>query len=154
MAINISIIIAAVDVDDDLAKPILRTAADLSEIFGASLHIVDVVTPLESIGTLYAVGPVTHDLEAHGKAEEENLKRLTSLVAEITPSAKPVVVRGNPGKAVADYAQENNADLLIIGSHQKGWWEKLASGAASPELVREAPCAVYVVTKEAAQNTA
>ena len=152
MAININTIIAAVDVDDDLANPIVRIAANLSEIFGASLHIVDVVKPLESITHLYAVDAVTQDLEAHEKTEEENLKRLTRLVSEITPSAKPVVVRGNPGKAVADYAQENKADLLIIGSHQKGWWEKLASGAASPELVREAPCAVYVVTKEAARS--
>ncbi len=152
MAININTIIAAVDVDDDLAKTILKTAAELAETFGASLHIVDVVKPIESISHLYAVGAVTHDLEAHDKTEEENLKRLTSLVSEITPSAKPVVVHGNPGKAVADYAQENNADLLIIGSHQKGWWEKLRSGATSPELVREAPCAVYVVTKEAAGN--
>lgn len=151
MAINVNTIIAAVDVDDDLAKIILRTAAELTEIFGASLHIVDVVKPLESISHLYAVGAVAHDLEAHGKAEEENLRRLTSLGSEIAPSAKPVVIHGNPGKAVADYAQKNNADLLIIGSHQKGWWEKLASGAASPELVREAPCAVYVVTKEAAR---
>ena len=151
MAININTIIAAVDVDDDLAKIILRTAAELTEIFGASLHIVDVVKPLESISHLYAVGAVAHDLEAHGKAEEENLRRLTSLGSEIAPSANPVVIHGNPGKAVADYAQKNNADLLIIGSHQKGWWEKLTSGAASPELVREAPCAVYVVTKEAAR---
>ena len=45
MAINIKTIIAAVDVDDDLARPILSTAADLSEIFGASLHIVHVLTP-------------------------------------------------------------------------------------------------------------
>ena len=152
MAININTIIAAVDVDDDLAETILRTAAELTEIFGASLHVVDAVKPIESINHLYAVGAVTQDLEANEKTEEENLRRLTSLVSKITPSAKSVVVHGNPGKAVADYAQENNADLLIIGSHQKGWWEKLASGAASPELVREAPCAVYVVTKEAARS--
>ena len=120
MAININTIIAAVDVDDDLAKPVLSTAADLSEIFGASLHIVDAVTPLGGVGTLYAVGPVSHEIEAHEKAGEENLRRLTSMISEITSSAKPVVVYGNPGKAVADYAQENNADLLVIGSHQKG----------------------------------
>ena len=67
MAININTIIAAVDVDDDLAKPILRTAAELTEIFGAALHIVDVVKPIESISHVYAVGAVTHDLEAHKK---------------------------------------------------------------------------------------
>lgn len=152
MAIDVNIIIAAVDVDDDLANSVLRTAAGLSEIFGASLHVVDVVTPMRSIGSLYAVGAVTRDLETHHKAGAENLMKLTSLVSGIAPSAKPIVVYGEPGKAVADYARKNYADLLIIGSHQKGWWETLTSGAASPELVREAPCAVYVVTKDAARN--
>ena len=82
------------------------------------------------------------------------MKQLISLVSKVMPSAKSIVVHGNPGEAVADYAKKYDADLLIIGSHQKGWWETLTSGAASPELVRDAPCAVYVVTKEAARNVA
>ncbi|MGI9437789.1 MAG: universal stress protein, partial [Geminicoccaceae bacterium] len=101
-----------------------------------------------------AVGALTRDLETRQEAEAENLRKLTSLVSGVAPSAKPIVVHGDPGKAVADYARRNDADLLVIGSHQKGWWKTLASGAASPELVREAPCAVYVVTKEAARKVA
>ena len=154
MAININTVVAAVDVDDDLADAVLKTAASLSEIFSASLHVVDVVAPMKGFETLHAMDATMHNVEAHQQAEAARLEQLTSLVSKVMPSAKSTVVRGSPGEAVADYAKKNDADLLIIGSHQKGWWETLTSGAASPELVREAPCAVYVVTKEAARNVA
>ncbi len=154
MTISINTIIAAVDLEDDLSSAILKTAAELSELFHAKLHVVDVVTPIKGFETLHAMDAVTRDLEYHQKAEAENLAKLTSLVSGVAPSATPIVVQGEPGKSVADYARENNADLLVIGSHQKGWWETLTSGAASPELVREAPCAVYIVTKDAARKAA
>jgi len=152
MAISIKTIIAAVDLADDLSSAILKTAAELSELFHARLHVVDVITPIKGFETLHAMDATMHNVEAHQKAEAERLEQLTSLVSKVMPLAKPIVVQGNPGEAVADYAKKNDADLLIIGSHQKGWWETLASGAASPELVRDAPCAVYVVTKEAARK--
>lgn len=154
MAISINTIIAAVDLEDDLSNAILKTAAELSELFQAMLHVVDVVTPIKGFETLHAMDATMHNVEAHQKAEAERLEQLTSLVTKAMPSAKPIVVQGNPGEAVADYAKKNDADLLVIGSHQKGWWKTLTSGAASPELVRDAPCAVYVVTKEAARNVA
>ena len=154
MTINIKTIVTAVDLEDDLCNATLETAADLAGTFGATLHVVDVVTPMNDFETLYAMDAVRHDIETHQKATAENLKRLTGRVSEIAPSAKPIVVEGRPGEAVANYASENNADLLVIGSHQKGWWETLASGAASQELVRDAPCAVYVVTRQAIQNVA
>ena len=152
MAINIKNITAAVDVDDDLAGAVLKTAAELSELFHAMLHVVDVITPIKGFETLHAMDATMHNVEAHQKAEAERLEQLSSLVSKVVPSAKSIVVHGNAGEAVADYAKQNHTDLLIIGSHQKGWWKTLASGAASPELVRDAPCAVYVVTREAARN--
>ena len=154
MTINIKTIVAAVDLDDDLVGAIVKTAVGLSEIFEAELHVVDVVTPMKGFETLYAMDAATRDVEEHHKEEAKRLKQLASLVSKLTPAAKPMVVQGQPGEAVAAYARKNSADLLIIGSHQKGWWEKLTSGAASPDLVRDAPCAVYVVTKQAVQHVA
>ena len=141
MAANINTIVTAVDLDDDLVNAILKTAVDLSKTFEAVLHVVNVVTPMKGFETLHAMDAVTHDVEAHQKAGAERLKQLTSLVSKLTPSAKPIVLQGHPGEAVADYARKNDADLLVIGSHQKGWWETLTSGAASPEpsVMRSAP---------------
>ena len=154
MSVKINTIVAAVQLDDNLVDSILKTAAELSRVFNATLHVVDVVTPMKEFETLYAMDAVAQDVEGHQKAVAERLKQLTSLVSKLTPSAKPIVVQGRAGQAVADYARDNNADLLVVGSHEKGWWETLTSGAASPELVREAPCAVYVVTKAAAKGIA
>lgn len=154
MAIRIKTIVAAVDLDDDLARAILKTAVDLAGIFAAALHVVDVIAPMKSFETLYAMKAMAHDVEAHKRAVAQRSAQLDSLVSQVRPSAKATVIQGHPGEAVADYARENNADLLVIGSHQKGWWESLTTGALSPELVRDAPCAVYVVTKEVARYVA
>ena len=54
MAVNVKKIVAAIDVDDDLADSVLSTAAGLSEVFSASLHVVDVITPMKSTGTLFS----------------------------------------------------------------------------------------------------
>jgi nucleotide-binding universal stress UspA family protein len=152
MTLTIKTIVAAVDVEDDLAGAILKTAADLAHTFGAALHAVDVVRPMSGFESPYAMGAVAADLEAQRKAEEANLNRLAGMVSTAAPSARPVVVHGAPGHAVADYARKNHADLLVIGSHQKGWWETITTGSASTELVHDAPCAVFVVTKDAAKK--
>ena len=154
MTILIKTIVAAVDLDDDLAVVILETAADLAGIFDATLHVVDVVAPMHGFETLYAMKALAHDVESHKRAVAQRSDQLDRLVSEVMPSAKAIVVQGQAGEAVAEYAGEHNADLLVIGSHQKGWWDALTTGAASPELVRDAPCDVYVVTKEVARQVA
>ena len=80
MAISINTIIAAVDLEDDLSSAILKTAAELSELFHAMLHVVDVVTPIEGFETLHAMDATMHNVEAHQKAEAERLEQLTSLL--------------------------------------------------------------------------
>lgn len=154
MAVRINTIVSAVDLDDDLARAILKTAVDLAGVFGATLHVVDVIAPMKGFETLYAMKAMAHDVEAHKRAVMQRSEQLDRLVSEVMPSAKAIVVQGNPGEAVAEYARNHNADLLVIGSHQKGWWETLTTGAASPELVRNAPCSVYVVTKGIARHVA
>ena len=116
MTIRIKIIVAAVDLDDDLAEAILKTAADLADTFDATLHVVDVVTPMQGFETLYAMKALAHDVEAHKRAVTQRSDQLDGLVSEMMPSAKAVVVQGHAGEAVAEYARKHNADLLVIGS--------------------------------------
>ena len=154
MALTFKTIVAAAELDDDLVNAILESAVRLAEAFDANLHVVDVVTPMKDFETPHAMDALDHDLEAHHKIGEQRLDQLTSLVANLMPAARADVIYGDPGRAVADYARENNADLLVIGSHQKGWWETMTKGAVSPELIRESPCAVFVVTKAVARMMA
>ena len=52
---------------------------------------------------------------------------------------------GNPGKAIADYANEKNADLVIIGSRGIGKMKQWLLGSVSQRVVNEAACPVLVM---------
>lgn len=56
------------------------------------------------------------------------------------------VVRGFPDKAIIDEANDWKADLIVVGSHGRGFWGRLL-GSVSNGVVHHAPCSVLVVRK-------
>ncbi|MCU1235256.1 MAG: universal stress protein [Candidatus Solibacter sp.] len=53
--------------------------------------------------------------------------------------------RGNPEKLIVEYANEWDADLIVIGSCEKTRIEKLILGSVSQSVVNHASCSVLVV---------
>ena len=56
------------------------------------------------------------------------------------------VLRGAPDQQVVEKAKEWNADLIVVGSHGRGFWGRLL-GSVSNGVVHHAPCSVLVVRK-------
>ena len=54
--------------------------------------------------------------------------------------------------AFGAYAEKTGADLIVTGSHQRGIWGALVHGSASREVIHDAPCAVFVVTRRYADK--
>lgn len=52
---------------------------------------------------------------------------------------------GQPAPVIAETAREWDADLIIVGSHGRGFWGRLALGSVSDAVVHRAPCSVMVV---------
>ena len=63
-----------------------------------------------------------------------------------------MVLDGEAADEVARYAKKLGADIIVTGSHQRNFWGALFQGSASRELIREAPCAVFLVTKAFAKT--
>ena len=57
------------------------------------------------------------------------------------------VLRGSPNQQIVDRAKEWKADLIVVGSHGRGFWGRLL-GSVSNGVVHHAPCSVLVVRKE------
>lgn len=55
------------------------------------------------------------------------------------------VLCGEPKQAVVEEAEEWGADLLVVGSHGYGFWERMFLGSVSSAVVHHAPCSVLVV---------
>ncbi|MCB1025610.1 MAG: universal stress protein [Acidobacteria bacterium] len=48
---------------------------------------------------------------------------------------------------IVEKAKRWNADLIIVGSHGRGFWGRVMLGSISDSLVHHAPCSVLVVRK-------
>lgn len=56
------------------------------------------------------------------------------------------VLRGAPDQQIVERAKEWGADIIVVGSHGRGFWGRLL-GSVSTGVVHHAPCSVLVVRK-------
>ena len=55
------------------------------------------------------------------------------------------IMLGNPAEMILEAADQFGADLLIVGSHGRGFWGRLTLGSVSDAVVHHAKCPVLVV---------
>ncbi len=152
-------IIAAVDVSDDLASDVLRVADSFAHKNGANLRTVSVWPPFSVETSAFATdmgvtGAVAGRaaLEHHQEGRVVCQERLDELAKTYAPGASATILDGDASKAVSDFAEEVDADLIVIGSHQRGFWGALFQGNTSTHFIHNAPCAVFIVTKTYAEK--
>jgi nucleotide-binding universal stress UspA family protein len=61
------------------------------------------------------------------------------------------ILRGSPGPAVCDFAEQVSADVIIAGTHGRGGFKRALLGSVSDHIVRNAPCSVLVTNSQAAE---
>lgn len=65
------------------------------------------------------------------------------------PSVETEVYLGAPARVVVDAAKEWGADLIVVGSHGRGFWGRLTLGSVSDAIIHHAPCSVLVARGDA-----
>lgn len=55
------------------------------------------------------------------------------------------VEHGDAGPKICEVAAEEEVDLIVLGTHQRGRWSRLWFGSVSDHVVHHAPCPVLVV---------
>lgn len=56
-----------------------------------------------------------------------------------------VVMGGKPGEVIKEYAEDIDADLVVMGTHNRGPAARFILGSVANELIHRAPCPVMVV---------
>ena len=59
-----------------------------------------------------------------------------------------VVEMGAPARVVIDLANEWRPDVIVVGSHGRGFWGRLTLGSVSDAIIHHAPCSVLTVRPE------
>ena len=66
--------------------------------------------------------------------------------ASVDVSVKTKLLTGPAGEAIVKKARTWHADLLVVGSHGYGFWDRML-GSVSDDVVHHAPCSVLVARR-------
>jgi nucleotide-binding universal stress UspA family protein len=134
------------------AKPAIYAAERLAGLFNSRLRALHVVEPVPWI----ELAPLTQE-ELQLRSEEELNRSVWPRV--LYPGAERLVRRGFAADTLAAAAAEWNADLLVVGSHGRGWVERILIGSVTERLLNLLPTSLLIVpapgaaAKEAARVT-
>ena len=123
----------------------LREGARLAQITGANVTLLAVVET--SSGNTYAIGA---DAIALGQLQrdlqeilEEGRKRLT----EMGLSPQVQLAFGDPVVTITRVSVETEADLVVVGHHQHGFWTRWLSRSIAAELGDSLGCSLLLAQK-------
>ncbi len=133
-------VLIAVDVSvpEDTAR-LLRAAADLSEGWGADLHVVSVVPTvgMPIVGSFFG-----EDFERESQAAAADLLETAVEKAELT--AAQHIATGRVYDCIIEKADDIGADLILVGAHQPEVSDFLL-GSNAARVVRHSKASVLVL---------
>jgi nucleotide-binding universal stress UspA family protein len=144
-----SSIICGVDGSPD-SETALAVATELSERLGTRLVLVHVTDPMPAYTTAAPIAVLS--LPAPSTTIDGLNDAGERLVAEMAEAAgledvDQRVVSGVAAERLADLADEEAADLIVVGSRGRGAFKAAFLGSVSSDLIGVARCPVLVVPK-------
>ena len=78
---------------------------------------------------------------------EDHIEKARSIILDRLPSSAVTaeVVMGSPGQMIVETEEEWKPDLIVVGSHGRGFWARSLLGSVSDAVVHHAQCSVLVV---------
>ena len=148
-------IVVVTTVDQHLNCEIAGVAFDMAENMGGKVCLLNVVPSAFEGAGLAAAGPMVTavPLVATDDAQiiEDRRDQLAELRTAFWSSVETeIVVRsGQIEEVIVAYADECDADLIIVGSPNRSWLEALLDTSVARRVTRSAPCPVLVVPEPA-----
>jgi nucleotide-binding universal stress UspA family protein len=82
--------------------------------------------------------------EDHAIARAEDVARRAAERAGLD-NAEPIGEIGDPGELIASLAERHAADVIVVGSHDRGWLSRLVSPSVSSDVMDVSTVPVLVV---------
>jgi nucleotide-binding universal stress UspA family protein len=134
----------------EYSEKAFRWALAMAERWSAQLRLLHVVSlpsyPPNVLGMHFNVA----NLEAGLRADAES--RLQEFVSRVGSSTVPIdtrVIRGEPAADLRRMAEQENVDVIVMGSHGRTGLAHVLLGSVAERVVRSAPCSVLVVGRQA-----
>ncbi len=129
------------------AEGALKYACALAERFGATLHLLHVLSDLIPVAPDPMIAPILPP-DYFRETEQAAQKSLETL---LDPSwGRPAAVEckvawGTPVEAVIEHARKHAIELIVIATHGRTGLSHVFLGSVAERIVREAPCPVLTI---------
>lgn len=132
------------------AAPTLSTARRYAELFHAHMRVVHVIEPAK----YPIVVPLSLDESVVEERACDEFERLVEQEQPGIPASDRMVRRGRADEEIAEEVAAWRADLLVVGSHGRGWIDRLLIGSTTERLLNRLPTSLLVVpiSKPAARS--
>jgi nucleotide-binding universal stress UspA family protein len=124
------------------AEAAVERAAEVATGTGARVHLVTAYPDIPSYRERIGSSAKRQSIDLQQVADTvlaRTAEKLTGL--EVETHAR----EGDPAQVIADVAQEQNADLIVVGDRGLTGLERFLLGSVSSKLSHHAPCSVMIV---------
>jgi len=123
------------------APPVLATARRMAELLKLRLRALHVVEPSKFSTRI----PLPVDQDALSRKARTTFERLLDADLPNLAAEDRVVRRGHAEEVIAEEAATWQADFLVIGSHGRGWIDRMLVGSTTERLLNSLPTSLMVV---------
>jgi nucleotide-binding universal stress UspA family protein len=132
----------------DTAREAVRQATELAKSIGAQLFVVSAYEPVPE-GRLRAERKdAPDDLQWSINPREDVEATLTEAADGITKAGVKVDTfsrEGDPADAILDVAEEQDADLIVVGNKGMTGAKRFLLGSVPNKVSHHAPCSVLII---------
>jgi nucleotide-binding universal stress UspA family protein len=141
MTLQLSKILAPVDFSAR-CRGAVEYAEALACHFHSELTLLHVVSPVQTYGypEAMAVMPTTfQDIMDESKAALDRFAAASAKGVRVNP----VLLEGDPGNVIAEYARKSECDLIVMPTHGYGPFRRFLLGSVTAKVLHDAPCPVW-----------
>lgn len=136
---------------DEARYTVLNVATTTPVIWGDDALAYGMVYPLALPGT-GVVGGIPFTVQQPGHPEQVAIDRIDEAEQRADdiaheagiPAARPVGETGDPAEAILAAAHDHDADVIVVGTHDRNWFSRLFGRSVAGTVVRESDVPVLI----------
>lgn len=145
-------VLIAIDYNPSSQK-VVEKGYELSKLTGAEVCLLHVMSDVAHYGMRYptfmgyeSYDPGTFDMNMVNEMRKISEDYLQSAANHLDdPNVKTHLAEGDAGKVILEYADEWNADVIVMGTHSHSTIEKLLMGTIASTVLEKTKVPVYMI---------
>ncbi len=131
--------------NSSFSKRAFNLALDIAQKYDSTINVVSCIDML----TTKWIDKTTYENTLFKQARKQLLQEIMPLQTKAQKKCIPfkhkIIESSSIGRTLLSFAKTKNIDLIIIGSHGKGFFDRLILGSVANSIIQQTHCPVLVV---------